>query len=336
MTKRKFQTKTFICKRAEFMAHSTRTLQQTLQEIMRACPTVGDRKEVATALADSGYTRLISQFKDTTPMFAGVLVGFEPGSQPAYVVEDLTATSLPLDMFQLPETADGKQANFVDGYLFFGVTDNHVVLLQSASIRAIQLERHLNWLLQRRAHDHGAQIVTLMDHTPKATQKSIEKHHVKEVVLGGDFAAGLHHDNQPSGVLPPPDGGTQTASAKLMGTTAANTLRQLITPSDAAKLNLDELEEGSISYTLSIKYKRASAETGQRVLDGLATVFRNLDDTEAKIKLGGTGGEIHGDRLKMQGPARVEIYNGVPVFDQVIEEMRKWLLDKATSNELDA
>jgi hypothetical protein len=59
------------------------------------------------------------------------------------------ASNVPhFDVDELPPPA-GKE--YLEGSVYFGVVDNHLVALQSSALRTKDLERHLNWFLRNKA-----------------------------------------------------------------------------------------------------------------------------------------------------------------------------------------
>lgn len=107
-------------------------------------------------------------------------------------------------------------------------------------------------------------------------------------------------------------------------------LRTLMSQDQASKLNVDALAGSNIGYTLTIRYKRATTDDGQKLMNTLGSALRHADGVETTIKLVG-GGSITGDQLRLSGPVRITHYDGVPSSHEVFEEMRRWLLDKVKS-----
>src|SRR3989338_6445157 len=69
--------------------------------------------------------------------------------------------------------------------LFFGVSGNHLVMMQAASLRAMHLEQHFTWLLRKASVLDDTNSLQLVDQPPKATLERIAKTPVREIDLGG-------------------------------------------------------------------------------------------------------------------------------------------------------
>src|SRR5699024_744398 len=97
----------------------------------------------------------------------------------------------------------------------------------------------------------------------------------------------------------------------------------------------DSLDEANIQVFLEIKYNRKTSESGQAVMDQIATSLRHNPTSDVTINLKG-GGRITGDELKLSGSIRLEFLpSGLISEASLFHEMHQWLYDKIGSNEID-
>lgn len=76
-------------------------------------------------------------------MTVGSLLIYSRGRNQPLVTEDDAATEMPVEQIAPPPSSAGARRDFIESLLFFGIKDNHVILLQSSALRARQLETHL-------------------------------------------------------------------------------------------------------------------------------------------------------------------------------------------------
>jgi hypothetical protein len=240
-----------------------------------------------------------------------------------------------------PVTDDGKRRELIDAMLFFGVADNHLVMVQSSSLRSDHLERHLQWLLRHGRALPDANSLQLIDQPPKAIREQLAKAKVKELDIGGALtpASVAHHsaaatDQQKDVGLAE----VATVSGEEIGDDGSGiiaAIKRLMDPDKAARLDFDKLAGANIEYVLKIRYRNSTTDDGQSLMNTLGSALRHAESVDTKIKLHG-GGEIKGDQLRLSGSIRLDTYNGVPAPSEVFEAIRAWLLEKLKSGDIEA
>lgn len=327
------KTKTLIYKRAEFQQTGGNDLQTRIAGALAKFKTIGQRRESVALVEESPTWRLIGQFKPETGFIFGVLTRYSPGLNPLFLVDDPSKPALSMQQMAAPKTADGKARELVEGMLFFGVSGNHMVMMQSSSLRSKHLEDHCIWLLRQAGLLAERDTLQLVDQPPRATLDRLAQAPVREIDLGGAIVA-------------PADGGgasgdsrSASHSVALTGDGLSEKLRQalqsLLPRADARRLDLAELEASNIHYTLKIRYDHKTNDNGQRVMNALGSALRHADDVDARVGLVG-GGELLKNELKLTGSVRVDTYDGVPSPEEVFGVMRQWLNDKLQSGEAQA
>lgn len=338
------KTKTLTYKHV-CLSESTKDLKTLLSESLRLLPTIGERRESLAPAEESPIWRLIGEFQDEENFVFGVMLRYCPGTNPIFVVDDDTAVKLTVEQLAVPATDDGKRRELVDAMLFFGVTENHLVMLQSSSLRSDHLENHLVWLLRKAGVVNDLAGLQLLDQPPKVVRDKLAASKVKELDIGGVLTPPLKPQPKPqqgvNQVVDPsvPASVVQhiTASEDIGagGIGVIDAIKRLLAPDQAAKIDFDSMSGANIEYVLKIKYRNQTTEDGQSLMNTLGSALRHAENVDTKIKLQG-GGEIKGDELRLSGSVRLDFYNGVPALSEVFEAIRKWLLEKLKSGDVEA
>lgn len=314
---------------------------------------VGSRKEIINA--DSQSFRVVNRATTYNGMLFGQMIMFEPGRSQAYVEMNDEASSYTLDALTndalnkidngegdatAKATAKKKhKKEFIDAMLYFGVFENHVVLIQSQSLKSRELEAHLGSLIGRFGGLKPGTALILQDQPSQAAINKIERSPVKSIHLGSPVET---HTTTEDGSIETtdwqPEASTQARKLKFMPSgIGANVLVAALGESWFQKLKLeDDLDEANLQVSLEVTYLRKTTKTGQRVLDSIATSLRHLDDADVKIELVG-GGQLHGGDLKLSGPITVsKLENGLYDEGVLYHAMHAWLATKLLSGDADS
>lgn len=337
------KSKALSYKHAHFTT-SGPVLKQILAKALVELPTIGDRRESLAPADESPIWRLVGEFQIETEYVFGVLLRYAPGTNPVFVVDDEKAVKLTVEQLSAPETDDGKRRELVDAMLYFGIADNHLVMMQSSSLRSDHLERHLQWLLHKSRALPDANTFQLIDQPPKAVRERLMKAKVKELDIGGALTP--VPVAKPAVTSPGAQPGEIKTSVAVLeessthdigegGTGIIDAIKRLLDPDQAARLDFEKMAGANIEYVLKIRYRNSTTEDGQTLMNTLGSALRHADSVETRIKLHG-GGEIKGDQLRLSGNVRVDTYNGIPASSEVFEVIRAWLLEKLKSGDIEA
>jgi len=311
-------------KRAQFK-NSDASLHQMLEAALTKTTKAKDRMEV---LDRSGnIVCLINHFKKFHGMLCGHAIVFTKGKDQQVVTLDDGVEEFDLESIKSPEK-EGKTTEFLESMLYFGIMDNHVIILQSTSFKARQLERHLGWLLGTRTGllpQNSALI--LMDKPAESIYDRVSKAPVKTINVGSPLTAEI------------PANTTQTQEVKSLCYRpigrAGSILQQVLGDSWFDSLNLDEaLDEANLKVNLQITYLRKTTQTGQAVLDNIASAMRHMEDEDVSIDLKG-GGTIKGQDLKLSTKIKVDCKGGIPIENDLYNNMHTWLISLTSSSEID-
>ena len=322
--------KTLVYKRARFNAGDLE-LRRLLVSALSSRRTVGLRRETLAPQGESPIWRVIGYHKILEHFVFGVMMRYVPGLDPAFVIDDPDAEQLTVSQVTAPVTDEGKRRELLGAMLFFGSIDNHLVIMQSSSLRSKHLEEHLQWLLLNSDQMDDTQILQLIDQPPRATVDRLSQSHVKSIDIGGFVTGGgnasLETQHQTS------EHEQYTIHSSGHGSGFVDFLKGLLKPDQAALISEEILAGAEIRYTLQLKYAHKTTEDNQRFMSEMASAFRHSEDVNTKIRLA-DGGLIDGDNFRLTGQVQIKTYDGVPNADEVFETMRVWLIKKLESGEL--
>lgn len=309
-------------RKTEFNGPQKRTLQQLLSTALNQHPFVQDRSEAIDAQATE--LRLISKFADIGGFLCGHVVSFERGRFQTVINDDPTAKSLALTAITPPKV-NNIPHQFVPGVLYFAVKNNHVVVVQSAGLRTGAFESHLAWLLRTKSGLLTSQQgFALKDEPQPATKERIRKSHVKSVAIGRPL---MSESSADAGTIDMRAGSTKKFKPDNV---FVNLVREMLDDSTRfEKLGLeDTLFEGNLEIWIEIRYpkrQRSRTESAVKLLDNLGIALRDVDDTQARLKLN-DGSVIEGKELRISSDIEVKVdAKGIPDDKDIFEQMGTWL-----------
>ncbi len=232
---------------------------------------------------------------------------------------------------------DGTESEFLESMLYFGVLDNHVVLMSSKALDHRDLEKHLKWILRRNSKRIDAETtIVLSDQPTKQLREKLEKTPAKSVVIGSDIAYEATVDG-----VPVVENFEEVVSEskqvvwqpKGLGSEIIEFLRG---KGVLDSLTLDDsLDDSNLHLSLTFKYNYRTSKTGQKVIDTIATSLRHLDEDDVTINLKGIG-MVKGSELKLSLPIQV-LYKDNGMVDEVnlYVQMNDWLTNKLITEVVD-
>lgn len=346
-TKPKRVQKTIIYKRCNF--HTSipgETLKTLLEKALTKSSKVGQRRlNVADAEQPIFHVVGTSQCEPKGFVF-GVLMTYTPGTDPLFLVDDEAAPAVLLEKLKAPETKEGKRREFLESMMYFGVIQDHLVLMQSQALKAPQLEAYLQWFVHDSKVMAGDNTFQLVDTPSKSVREKIAKGSgVRTITLGGEVVpqstftraqsvTSVGAANEPVTTMRD-HSLSMVASATESDWGVLEALKKLMAPSQAAKIDFSQLTGSNIEMSVTLRYKKETTEDGQKLMDTLGAAFRNTEEVDTVIDFK-EGGQIKGAELKLNGTIRVTSYDGQLSESEVFEGMRQWLLGKVTSEELSA
>lgn len=353
---RQSRQKAIHYKRAS-LTNCTADLQSILESIISPDGTaakVGLRREqISPSDSMSGY-RLINRSSTFKTILFGQLILFEQGrSQTLMTISDdvdfydinaITSQQIKLEADEnISQTEKDKiKREFIDSILYFGVLNNHIIMVQSNSLRAKDLEIHLNWLIHSFGNSFSDDsILILKDKPTEETIQKLESNPVRKINLGSvpvkNKDENGHITIKPSSIGTKSQSLQQVRKMKFMPTGKGGSILKAAFGEDWFKdLKLeDSLDDANLQVNLEITYFRKTSKDGQLLMDTLATSLRNMDEDDIEISLKG-GGTIKGGDLRLTGSINVQYNNGLIDENHLYLQMHKWLHSKIGAGEVEA
>lgn len=356
---RESRSKVIQYKRA-VIPNCTATLQQIIESIISESGTAHKvstrREQINPADSNSGF-RMVNRSSTFKTVLFGQLILFEQGKSQTlmtiaddvnyYDINAITSKQIKLAEDDEITEADKQKITreFVDSILYFGIRDNHVMIVQSSSLRTKDIENHLNWLIHSFGNIfNGDNFLVLQDKPTEDTIKKMHESPVKKINLGSVPIKNADSNDTitiknisdsldlPAAIREPVE---KVKKIKFMPAgKGGDIMKAAFGEGWFNNLQLeDSLDESNLQVNLEITYFRKTNKDGQRILDTLATSLRNLDDEDISINLQG-GGVIKGSDLKLSGKVNVQYNNGLIDENDLYLQMHKWLASKVQTGEV--
>lgn len=316
--KAKKTPKTIHYKRASFMQKGA-TLQQYLANALMQRKKASQRREPLNQ--EDNIYRLWNSNRSQFGMLFGSLLVYSEGRDQHLVTLDDDQDEYEIDQLAPPKK-NGKRQEFLESVLYFGILDDHLVVMQSGSLRARELEAFINWLLRECTSllkaDNG---VFLNDHPTIKAKKKLSKQPVKKVSIGAPLATQDIAEMEEEEI-------TKMKAKKLRFAPVGmgfDIIRAALGEVHFDKLKLnDSLDEANLQVTLEITYLRKTTEKAHKLLNNIATSMRHMDPDDVIVHLDG-GGKLKGDDLKLFTRINVNTYNGLVDESDLYTQMYHWL-----------
>lgn len=292
-------------------------LQELLRNTLNKAPKPKDRMELLGE--NNNLNRFINTKRNQDGMIFGEMVLYEPGRDQAIIVLDDLQDEFPIENLPIPQRTDGKNQEFLDSILYFGILENHVVLLQSKSMRSRDFENHLLWLLNELTSSlpEGTEFY-LSDQPTQEAKNQIEKMPIKKIKIGTPVVA--------DGKIGPETKTSMEASTfKYRIGRGMDILAAVMGPDWRKNFKFeDALDEANLRVNLEISYLRKTTQQAYEILENIATSMRHSDPEDVKVELVG-GGIINGEDMKLSGKVSVNVINGVIDSSDLFKQMHSWL-----------
>lgn len=305
--------KTLHYRRAEFL-NSKSNLQNLLSAALSKLSLVIDREENLSN--NLSFLRLINTYTKKLDLEFGDLVTYEVGTNKQLLTMNKRVSALNIQQL-LPPKINNQSTEFLDGHLFYGIKDNHVIVMQS-SLRLKDLESHLNWLLWQSGVMNQNDRVELIDYPNQEIRKKIEKSaKVKSVSIGAPVLDTEFIDDKES---------TKKETVKVSKPgIGAKVIEAFLGHDEFKKLNLSDAIDGNLKVSLEITYDRTTSQGGQQVINSLARAFRHADADDYSITMPGIG-TLKGSDLKLSDSITVITNNGIVDANDLLVKMNSWLI----------
>jgi hypothetical protein len=316
--------KQLFYKQAEFLQPSTVPLQDYLRRALKQMSVIQRQEPVGHAMSASGgvdtWLRLINSPRNDAGFQLGTLVSYSPGTNHLVLSQAASEAGDELDVSKLGPP-DGK--HFIESPLYFGVRDNHVVILQSRNLRAEALESHLNWLLKHAGQIDDEQRIVLTDVIPEEIKQKLRKKPITKVLMRAPFFEAQGNDEEAVGarILRPAKAGTGLG---------LSILKAIMPSQQYQALKVEEMNElNSVQLNLEIKIagrqKKKSGATENDMMRTLLRAIRNVPDTDfVQVEIEGAG-TTKGNDLRVHDNVHIDSIDGVLATASAYQALTNWL-----------
>jgi hypothetical protein len=278
---------------------------------------------------DETWRRFVNTHRAAMGMQFGNLVLYASEQNRAIIAIDDNADELDIEQIAPPKSNDGRRREFLESILYYGVKQNHVVLLQSMSLRARELELHLNWLLREANLIDKHNAVFINNFAPQVTHEKLEQSEVKSVQIGAPL---VDYFEEVAG----PFAGAKSVTKRFRPFGEGIEILKPLLGNRIADLSWDELDSSSnLEVFVEVTYKRQTDPGSQKLLNRLTTALRHVGDDDVRIELK-DGGLIIGSDLQIKSFKSIEAYNGLLSPQDVFQKMSDWLLESLERGIIDA
>lgn len=262
------KTKTLHYKRAVLIGASSGslTLASYLDAALSATKTPLARQERLGESSDN--VRILNKCHTMGTLICGRFLDFTEGGFQAVLELDPDADDL-----KIRHLPPGKEEQFLEGILTFGVRGNHVLLVQSKGLRVAHLEQHLNWLLRDHTQVMPAEVRVVLEDAPRQDVQDklsdVDWIELRTPVPVSTFTG--EPEQIPHGF-----GGGILRHLREWSPSVGTFFERL---SGQAALAVDDVE-----MTLTIKRRGRRSRQRHSMLDEIAHNLRTVDDVEFTLK----------------------------------------------------
>lgn len=262
---------------------------------------------------DERMVRFINGSHMTRGALCGDYLAYEHGAAAQLVRIAAGADTLPVASYESPS---GNE--FVGGMLLWAVAGNHMVVMQSATVRSGDFERYLNWLLGHAGLMVDGASLALEHRMTKAALSIVQRNPVRDIKLKLPLFA-AHRS---------PSANPKREEISFERTVAADMLSQLLGPNELRRMGIEKAAAANLRLDIRVHYDRTTDAAGEAVLRRLASVLSrgdNIGEDNLEIEIAGVGRVIKGDELRLETSIPVQHRDGNPMIHDAFQEMVSYL-----------
>lgn len=306
------------------------SLQNLLTSALKKRKTAFHRRQCTDS---ENHFRLINFNGPYKGMRVGEMFDYTKGHKQTSAVVDEKAEELKLAAISPPN----KKSEFLHSILYFGVKGNAVIMSQSMSLRSLQLEDYLNWLLRTCELIGEEDYIILSDQPPLDKRKKVHS------TRGIEFSSPV--DMKPSKPV------NLTVSDKIESSEIKDTKQISLSPSglgwDALKkllppeislpsnINADDIiSKRSLEVKILLSWTRSYKEDPTKFLDDISNQLRHVD-TELDYSIITKSGKITRDEIKLKKSVNIATNDeGLIRKEEMWEAMSSWLDTLVTKDKI--
>lgn len=289
----------------------TETLKSRLDRARETARLAVNRKEPAGI--DEGSFRFINEFITHAGLIYGRLLSYTEGADQLAIHISNTAESLDL----APLQADpGKE--ILKNMLYFGVVENHVLVIQSPGLKAQHLEQYLNWLLRE------TEVHSLKDQLFLSDPVKLELRKKPLDPVKVEFFAPMHFSDEAGTDVDQVESASTVVKpdSKLMAMLKAMLGKNF--PGLRKGVKVQDLHNSRLKARLTLQWTNTQQMPEHNFLDAITRNTRHLDD-EIGFKITTKSGTITREQLRLSKKYLFEATNKIPHLDAVRERMVEYL-----------
>lgn len=318
-------------RRSSFMKPIGNTLQDLLEQALAKLTTVSQRFESMGTEEEEVWRRFINTHRSALGMEFGNLVLYAPDQARHMIAIDDAADELDIEQIAPGSSEDGKNRQFLESILYYGVRGNHVILLQSIALKARDLEIYLNWLLRKAGLIDDQNAVFLNNFVPQPAKDKLSKAEVRSVRLGTPLVD-MPGRTDTVGVVKQ---GFEVKTTRFRPWGEGMDILRLIAPERMKGLSVDDLQSASdLEVFVEVTYRRQADDKAKKLLNTLTTALRHVGDDDLRIEF--KGGVMIGSELQVKALKSIVTYNGLVDPQDVFVAMQGWLLEILDQRLIDA
>lgn len=320
-------TKNLIFKVARFNNEANgNDLQSLLTNALKSKSTALSRRY---STDHGGQFRLINYNCPFKGLRVGEMFDYTRGHQQPTAEFDDDAEQLELSSIAPPD----DKTEFLHSILYFGIQGNAVILAQSASLKALQFEEYVNWLLREEGLLSDEDFVALCDQPPIGKEKELGKTKGIEVKAPVDLSQSKTLPTRVSGEV----SDTKSISLKPSGS-AWEALRTLL-PAEInlpSKLSADDtIRERSLEVRLFLTWSNNQKDDSTELMDDISNQLRHVD-SEIDYTIHTRSGKITRDEIKLKKPVSVPTNSkGLIRRDEMWDRIKNWLNELVSDDKVD-
>ncbi len=286
--------------------------------------------------SDSKDFILLNHHTNFQGMLFGQLVFVEYDKSQSFLRLDETTQEYkiePLDIKSIqPKDEESEESEelknqFINSILYFGIFENHLVLMQSASLKSNNLEDYFKWILSNASLLEPTSLLALSDTISKESQEKMKKNPAKSLKIGAYIESCMDDSKHNSTMVEQ----AKSASFNLSGS-GIEILKTILGQDKLKDLRLDDgLDAANLKMYVVMTYDRKTNDSGQKIIDTVATALRHLPDDDYQIELK-NGGTIKAGELRISTNLSVEILNGTVNETNLWSQMHAWLMTNLKPN----
>lgn len=306
---------------AEFLNPSGRSLQDLVEDALQRLAMIKERKQPLNDASqeDEKWYRFINTHRSAMGMEFGALVLLAPGQNKLLIETDEDKDEAELSHITAP---DDKE--FLESILFYGIKNNHVILLQSISMKARDLEGYLNWLLIETGLIDNENMVFLNNFAPREVYENLEHNDIKSVRVGSDLTSPIsRHDYQANL--------SETKNIRFRRQNIGLDILNFLIPNRIKEISDDLGDTSNIEVFVEVTYKRQTDEDSQKAINKISSALRHVSEDDLRIEFK-DGVTITGSDIKIKSFRSITSYNNNLDVTDVFSNMRTWLEELLSNN----